>query len=134
MGQTSTIGLDIAKHIFQAHGADASGNVVFRKRLARTKLLGFLAAQSPCIMAMQACAGSHYWAACCVARLSRGARIRDYGMSSDSAPCYAEAARNPAEPCERAYFSNQYSASNCSSLYFFSGLKMSFHRSIPRID
>ena len=62
VGQTSTIGLDIAKHIFQAHGADASGNVVFRKRLTRTKLLGFLAAQSPCIVAMEACAGSHYWA------------------------------------------------------------------------
>jgi len=62
VGQTSTIGLDIAKHIFQAHGADASGNVVFRKRLTRAKLLGFLAAQSPCIVAMEACAGSHYWA------------------------------------------------------------------------
>ena len=62
MEQASTIGLDIAKHVFQAHGADAAGQVVFRKRLTRTKLLGFFAAQTPCVVAMEACAGSHYWA------------------------------------------------------------------------
>ena len=48
MGQASTIGSDIAKHIFQAHGADASGRVVFRKRLARAKVVPFFAAQAPC--------------------------------------------------------------------------------------
>jgi transposase len=60
--QASTIGLDIAKHIFQAHGADASGRVVFRKRLTRTKLLAFFAAQPPCLVALEACAGAHHWA------------------------------------------------------------------------
>ena len=44
MKQAITIGLDIAKHVFQAHGADAAGHVLFRKRLTRAKLLGFLAA------------------------------------------------------------------------------------------
>jgi transposase len=62
MEQVSTIGLDIAKHVFQAHGADAAGQVRFRKRLTRTKLLGFFAAQALCVVAMEACAGSHYWA------------------------------------------------------------------------
>ena len=57
-----TIGLDIAKHVFQAHGAGPAGGVLFRKRLTRAKLLGFFAAQAPCIVAMEACAGSHYWA------------------------------------------------------------------------
>jgi len=61
MKQAITIGLDIAKHVFQAHGADAAGHVLFRKRLTRAKLLGFLAAQAPCVVAMEACAGSHYW-------------------------------------------------------------------------
>ena len=56
------IGLDIAKHVFQVHGADAGGHVLFRKRLTRAKLLGFLAAQAPCVIAMEACAGAHYWA------------------------------------------------------------------------
>ena len=62
MAQVTTIGLDIAKHVFQAHGADAAGQVVFRKRITRGKLIAFLAAQSPCIVAMEACAGAHYWA------------------------------------------------------------------------
>jgi transposase len=60
--QVTTIGLDIAKHVFQVHGADAAGHVLFRKRVTRARLLGLLAAQPPCIVAMEACAGAHYWA------------------------------------------------------------------------
>ena len=62
MEQATTIGLDIAKHVFQVHGADAAGHVLFRKRITRVKLLGFLAAQTRCVVAMEACAGAHYWA------------------------------------------------------------------------
>ena len=62
MDQVTTIGLDIAKHVFQVHGADAAGHVLLRKRVTRAKLLGLLAAQPPCIVAMEACAGAHYWA------------------------------------------------------------------------
>ena len=62
MAQVMTIGLDIAKHIFQMHGADAAGHVLFRRRVTRSKLLGFLAAQAPCVVAMEACASAHYWA------------------------------------------------------------------------
>jgi transposase len=62
MEQATTIGLDIAKHVFQVHGANATGHVLFRKRITRAKLLGFLAAQARCVVAMEACAGAHYWA------------------------------------------------------------------------
>src|SRR5215213_2865290 len=62
MGQASTIGLDIAKRVFQAHGADATGRVVFRKRLMRAKVLEFFAAQPPCLVALEACGGAHHWA------------------------------------------------------------------------
>jgi transposase len=62
MGEVSTIGVDLAKNIFQVHGADASGAVVFRKKLRRSQLLSFLAAQPPCTVAMEACGSSHYWA------------------------------------------------------------------------
>src|SRR5215207_11769975 len=62
MGQASTIGLDIAKRVFQAHGADATGRVVFRKRLVRAKVLEFFAGQPPCLVALEACGGAHYWA------------------------------------------------------------------------
>ena len=47
MGQASTIGLDIAKWVFQAHGADATGRVVFRKRLVRAKVLEFFSEVAP---------------------------------------------------------------------------------------
>src|SRR3712207_9308857 len=62
MGQASTIGLDVAKWVFQAHGADATGRVVFRKRLVRAKVLEFFAGQPPCLVALEACGGAHYWA------------------------------------------------------------------------
>src|SRR5262249_20840467 len=62
MEQATTIGLDIAKHVFHLHGADAAGHVLFRKRITRAKLLGFIAAQARCVVAMEACAGAHYWA------------------------------------------------------------------------
>ena len=61
MEQVSTIGLDIAKRVFQAHGAGAAGNVIFRKKLARGKVLTFLAAQPPCVVALEACGGAHHW-------------------------------------------------------------------------
>ena len=61
MGKVITIGLDLAKTVFQAHGADASGSVVFRKKLGRSRLLAFFSAQPPCVVAMEACAGGHHW-------------------------------------------------------------------------
>jgi transposase len=62
VGEVSIIGLDLAKTVFQAHGADASGAVVFRKKLRRDQLLAFFAGQPPCVVAMEACASAHYWA------------------------------------------------------------------------
>jgi len=62
MGEVSTIGLDLAKSVFQVHGADASGAVLFRKKLRRHQVLTFFAGQPPCTVAMEACGSSHYWA------------------------------------------------------------------------
>ena len=61
MGQVHTIGLDIAKHVFQAHGANESGAVLFRTKLRRAQVLAFFAAQPPCVVAMEACGGAHHW-------------------------------------------------------------------------
>jgi transposase len=60
MSEVSTIGLDLAKNVFQAHGADASGAVVFRKKLRRDRVLKFLGAEPACTVAMEACASSHW--------------------------------------------------------------------------
>lgn len=61
MTEVTTIGFDIAKHVFQAHGADASGVGQFSRKLTRAKVLGFFAAQPRCVVAMEACASAHYW-------------------------------------------------------------------------
>lgn len=62
MLQVSTIGLDIAKHVFHVHGADGKGRTVFSKRISRGKLLDFFAAQPSCTVALEACGGAHHWA------------------------------------------------------------------------
>jgi len=56
------IGLDIAKSVFQLHGVDARGKTVLRKTLARGEVLGFFANRPACLIGIEACAGSHYWA------------------------------------------------------------------------
>src|SRR5919107_1245851 len=61
MNQVTTVGLDLAKYIFQLHGADRAGAVVFRKKLRRSQLLSFLATLPPCTVAMEACGSAHYW-------------------------------------------------------------------------
>ena len=53
MNPVSTVGLDLAKHIFQLHGADSPGAVVFRQKLRRGHLLSFLATLPPCTIAME---------------------------------------------------------------------------------
>jgi transposase len=60
--EITTIGLDLAKHVFQVHGIDASGNVVLRRRLRRGQVHAFFAQLKPCLIGMEACATSHYWA------------------------------------------------------------------------
>lgn len=62
MEQIITIGLDLAKHVFQVHGADRNGAVVLRKKIRREQLLGFFAELPRCTVAMEACGGAHHWA------------------------------------------------------------------------
>jgi transposase len=62
MNQVVTIGLDIAKSVFQLHGVDAAGAVVLRKRLTRSRMLPFFEKQAPCIVGVEACGSAHYWA------------------------------------------------------------------------
>lgn len=58
---TTTIGIDLAKNVFQLHGVDALGKTVFTKWLSRAKLLPFLAKLSPCLIAIEVCSGANYW-------------------------------------------------------------------------
>jgi transposase len=60
--QITTIGLDIAKNVFQVHGIDAAEKVVVRKQLRRGQLMKFFEALPSCLVGMEACATAHYWA------------------------------------------------------------------------
>ena len=60
--QITTIGFDIAKHVFQVHGIDADEKVVVRKQLRRSQVMAFFEGLAPCLVGMEACATAHHWA------------------------------------------------------------------------
>jgi len=62
MKEVITIGVDLAKNVFQIHGIDAEGGVVFRRQLRRGQMVPFFKKQPPCLVGMEACATSHHWA------------------------------------------------------------------------
>lgn len=62
MSRIITIGLDIAKHVFQVHGVDAAGSVVVRRKLRRAEVLAFFDRVDPCLVGIEACATAHHWA------------------------------------------------------------------------
>ncbi len=62
MEQPTTIGLDLAKSVFQVHGVDAEGRAVVRRQLRRGQVLAFFERLEPCLVGMEACAGAHSWA------------------------------------------------------------------------
>src|SRR4026209_1189174 len=61
MQTVSTIGLDIAKSVFQVHGVDAGGQVIIRRQLKRRYMLAFFEKLPPCLIGIEACASSHHW-------------------------------------------------------------------------
>src|SRR5258705_7727157 len=62
MSEITTIGLDVAKHVFQVHGIDAQGTTVLRKRLRRGQVVAFFSRIPRCVVGLEACATAHYWA------------------------------------------------------------------------
>src|SRR6201990_154585 len=61
MGDVSTIGLDIAKSVFQVHGVDVAGSVVIRKRVSRAKVLEYFGGLPRCLVGIEACPSAHHW-------------------------------------------------------------------------
>jgi transposase len=60
--EITTVGLDLAKHVFQVHGVNGAGEVVVRRTLRRTQMLRFFERLTPCLVGIEACGTSHYWA------------------------------------------------------------------------
>ena len=100
-----TIGLDLAKHVFQVHGIDNSGRAVLRRRLRRAEVEGFFTTLPPCFVGMEACGSAHYWARRISAlghevRLIAPSRVKPYvqrGKKNDAtdAAAIAEAVTRP---------------------------------------
>ena len=61
MSEATLIGIDLAKRVFQLHGARDDGSVVFRKKLSRPHLIAFVSQHPKCVIAMEACATAHGW-------------------------------------------------------------------------
>ena len=58
--EPTSIGLDLAEHVFQVHGVDAAGNVVLKRRLRRGQMITFFAGLAPCPVGMEACVSAHF--------------------------------------------------------------------------
>jgi transposase len=97
MNKIITIGVDIAKAVFQVHGVDAAGQVVVRRQLRRAEVMKFFGGLAPCLVGMEACSTSHYWARQIKAvghevRLLPPAHVRPYvkrGKKNDAADAAA---------------------------------------------
>jgi transposase len=93
--QITTIGLDLAKSVFQVHGADAQGRAVVRKKLRREQVVAYFAALPPCLVGMEVCGGAHYWAR----------RLREFGhevrlMPAQYVKPYVKTNKNDARDAE----------------------------------
>ena len=62
MNRVTTLGIDLAKSVFQVHGVDVEGRVVLRRQLKRSEMLAFFQRLPPCLIGIEACASAHYWA------------------------------------------------------------------------
>ncbi len=62
MKEVITVGLDIAKHVFQGHGVDQKGDTVLRRKLRRSEIISFFDHLPPCLIGVEACATAHHWA------------------------------------------------------------------------
>jgi transposase len=96
LSAVTTVGLDIAKNVFQVHGVDAAGFVVVAKSVRRAQLLAFFASAPPCLVGIEACSSAHHWARSLIAighrvKLIPPAYVRPYVRRNKNDAVDAEA-------------------------------------------
>jgi transposase len=123
MQTVRTIGLDIAKSVFQIHGVDAAGNVVVRRRLKRRYVLSFFQKLPSCLIGIEACASSHHWSRELQAlghtvRLMPPAYVRPYvkRQKNDAADAGSAQSSSVAKPNGPTYRSSSRSSAISSSI------------------
>ena len=62
MKKITTLGVDLAKNVFQLHGVDFAGKTILRREVRRSQLMKTMAQLEPCLIGIEACGGAHYWA------------------------------------------------------------------------
>src|ERR1700732_323362 len=100
MKKISTIGLDLAKNVFQVHGVDASGAMVLRRQLRRAAVEKFFAQLPPCTVGMEACGSAHHWARV-IGRHGRGGDLRGGGPANDAVRAGEEHRAASDDSCSR---------------------------------
>jgi transposase len=117
MQTITTIGLDIAKTVFQVHAIDAAGNIIIRRQLNRRYVLAFFQKLSPCVVGIEACGSSHYWSREIKAlghtvRLMPPAYVKPYVKrqknDATDAEAICEAVRRPTRESRRSRVSNLF--------------------------
>ena len=91
MQTITTIGLDIAKSVFQIHGVGADGQVVIRRQVKRRYVLAFFSKLPPCLVGIEACASSHHW--------SRELKALGHNGAADAAGLRKALRQKPEERC-----------------------------------
>ena len=134
MQVVKTIGLDIAKSVFQVHGVDADGQLVIRRQLKRRYVLTFFEKLQPCLVGIEACATSHYWARELQAlghrvRLMRPAYVRPYVKrqknDATDAEAICEAVTRPNSLHVAVFLSAMHESGKALGRYQFAPLRKS---------
>ena len=104
MQTVTTVGLDIAKSVFQVHGVDAAGQVLIRRQLKRRTVLAFFEKLPPCLVGIEACASSHHWSRELQAlghtvRLMPPAYVKPYGTRTMRPMRRPSARQSPGRTC-----------------------------------
>ena len=106
MGAITTVGLDLAKNVFQVHGIDGEGKVIVRRRLRRAEVMPFFEQLPPCLVGMEACASAHHWARAIVTsghavKLMPPAYVKPYVKrgKTDAADAEAICEASPGQRC-----------------------------------
>lgn len=108
----TTIGIDLAKNVFQIHGIDHHGQAVLRKKLNRDKMLEFFTKMQPCLIGMEACGSAHYWARKLVAmghtvRLMAPQFVKPYVKTNKNDAADAKSYLRSSHPTQYALCSRQ---------------------------
>ena len=115
LSTVTRVGLDLAKHVFQVHGVDASGRVVVAKAIRRNKLLEFFASLRPCLVGLEASGSAHHWARELI-KLGHDARIMPPALCRISAAWFSSE-RTPTNRIEGRVTASHIAAASEASFF-----------------